>query len=63
MYVFIIIREGDLRVIRPFVFVRENLLRSFAYKVHLPVIAENCPACFEAPKVRTFTVITDCSTL
>ncbi len=45
-------REGDLRVIRPFVFVRENHLRQFADKVKLPVITENCPACFEAPKVR-----------
>ena len=44
-------REGDLRVIRPFVFVRENQLRQFAEKAKLPVISENCPACFEAPKV------------
>ena len=44
-------REGDLRVIRPFVFVREKELRHFAEKSHLPVISENCPACFEAPKV------------
>ena len=44
-------REGDLRVIRPLVFVREKQLRQFAEGVHLPVIAENCPACFEAPKV------------
>ncbi|KAK6173853.1 hypothetical protein SNE40_017238 [Patella caerulea] len=46
------IREGDLRVIRPFVYVREKLLRTFAEKSKLPVIAENCPACFEAPKER-----------
>ena len=44
-------REGDLRVIRPFVYVREKDLRAFADSFHLPVIAENCPACFEAPKV------------
>ena len=43
---------GDLRVIRPFVFVRERDLRSFAERVELPVIAENCPGCFEAPKER-----------
>ncbi|XP_055958857.1 uncharacterized protein LOC126829671 isoform X2 [Patella vulgata] len=46
------VREGDLRVIRPFVYVREKLLRTFAEKSKLPVIAENCPACFEAPKER-----------
>lgn len=43
---------GDLRVIRPFVFVRERDLRTFAERVELPVIAENCPGCFEAPKER-----------
>ncbi|XP_023323706.1 uncharacterized protein LOC111697807 [Eurytemora carolleeae] len=44
--------EGDLRIIRPFVYVRENLLRHFAESEKLPIIAENCPACFEAPKER-----------
>lgn len=38
-------------MIRPFVYVREKDLRTFADSCHLPVIAENCPACFEAPKV------------
>ncbi|XP_028516147.1 uncharacterized protein LOC110243543 [Exaiptasia diaphana] len=46
------VQEGDLRVIRPLVFVREKELRQFADKAKLPVIAENCPACFEAPKER-----------
>ncbi|XP_068718445.1 uncharacterized protein [Montipora capricornis] len=46
------VMEGDLRVIRPFVYVREKELRAFAEKVKLPVITENCPACFEAPKER-----------
>ncbi|KAL5012515.1 hypothetical protein ScPMuIL_011066 [Solemya velum] len=46
------VKEGDLRVIRPFVYVREKDLRVFAEKNKLPVIAENCPACFEAPKER-----------
>ena len=27
-------------------------LRDFAETQHLPVIAENCPACFESPKER-----------
>merc|ERR1712025_636740 len=44
--------EGDLRIIRPFVYVREKQLRSFAEEKKLPIIAENCPACFEAPKER-----------
>ncbi len=53
---FLFIREGDLRVIRPFVYVRECYLRQFADKAKLPVITENCPACFEAPKVR-YTIL------
>jgi len=44
--------EGDLRVIRPFVYVRERDLKEFAYQKGLPVISENCPACFEIPKER-----------
>lgn len=55
-----------MRVIRPFVYVREKDLRQFAAEVsttkftilviilvqaQLPIIPENCPACFEAPKV------------
>ena len=44
--------KGDLRVIRPFVYVREKMLASFALKNGLPVIAENCPACFSKPTQR-----------
>merc|ERR1712137_1167678 len=44
--------EGDLRIIRPLVYAREKNLRKFAEGSKLPVIAENCPACFEAPKER-----------
>ena len=46
------VKEGDLRIIRPFVFVREKQLRRFAEEQKLPVIPENCPACFENPKER-----------
>ena len=46
------INEGDLRVIRPLVYTREKALRDFSYGAGLPVIAENCPACFEEPKER-----------
>ncbi len=44
--------EGDLRVIRPLVYVRERMLAKFAKKNELPVIAENCPACFSKPTQR-----------
>ena len=38
--------------IRPLLYTREKLLRDFSYASGLPVIAENCPACFEEPKER-----------
>ncbi len=44
---------GDVRIIRPFVYVRERLTREFAETSGLPVITENCPACFEGPKERS----------
>ena len=40
-------KEKDIRIIRPFVYVREKQLREFAKTVKLPIIDENCPACFE----------------
>ena len=46
------IRAGDLRVIRPLVYVRERQCAAFAAGAGLPVIAENCPACFSAPTRR-----------
>ncbi|RXG56077.1 tRNA 2-thiocytidine biosynthesis protein TtcA [Armadillidium vulgare] len=45
------VKEGDLRVIRPFIYVREKELRHFAESKKLPIIPENCPGCFESPKV------------
>ncbi len=47
--------EGDIRVIRPLYMVRERETRAFAEKHILPVISENCPACFEVPKERKRT--------
>ena len=44
--------EGDVRVIRPFVYVRERQLRDFASSAGLPVIKDNCPACFAKPTQR-----------
>jgi tRNA 2-thiocytidine biosynthesis protein TtcA len=46
------IDKGDLRVIRPLVTCREVLFKEFAEKCQLPVITDNCPACFSAPKER-----------
>ena len=44
--------EGDLRLIRPFVYVREQHLKEFALEKKLPVVSESCPACFSEPKER-----------
>ncbi|CAK0761654.1 tRNA-cytidine(32) 2-sulfurtransferase [Gammaproteobacteria bacterium] len=43
---------GDLRIIRPLVYVRERQTAAFAAAAALPVIADNCPACFTAPTQR-----------
>ena len=43
---------GDLRVIRPMAYVRERQLVRFAEQGELPVIADNCPACFSKPTQR-----------
>lgn len=45
------IEAGEVNVIRPFVYVREVEARNFSVNVQLPIINENCPACFEMPKV------------
>jgi len=47
-----VIDAGDLRVIRPFVYVRERALRDFAVRSGLPAIMDNCPACFRIPTER-----------
>jgi tRNA 2-thiocytidine biosynthesis protein TtcA len=44
--------DGDLRIIRPYVYVRERQLRDFAQQAELPVIEDNCPACFAKPTQR-----------
>jgi tRNA 2-thiocytidine biosynthesis protein TtcA len=46
------IDAGDLRVIRPLVYVRERQTRAFAQTMGLPVIGDNCPACFRMPTQR-----------
>merc|ERR1712083_580441 len=47
-------QKGDksLRVIRPLFRVREVDCRTYATLFNLPVVSENCPACFEAPQER-----------
>ncbi len=46
------IEAGDLRVIRPLVYVRERQARDYAERAALPVIRDNCPACFHTPTQR-----------
>ena len=46
------INSGDLSVIRPFAYARESMMTEFATSANLPIINENCPACFEEPKER-----------
>ncbi len=46
------VREGDLRVIRPLVYCRERQTRAYAQEEGLPIIVENCPACFRHPTER-----------
>ncbi|QKT03396.1 tRNA 2-thiocytidine biosynthesis protein TtcA [Ectothiorhodospiraceae bacterium 2226] len=43
---------GDLRVIRPLAYVRERQTAAFAADAGLPVIGDNCPACFAMPTER-----------
>ncbi|QGT77642.1 tRNA 2-thiocytidine biosynthesis protein TtcA [Guyparkeria halophila] len=43
---------GDVRIIRPLVDVRESALIDFARRFELPVINDNCPACFAMPTQR-----------
>ena len=46
------IKDGDLRVIRPLIYVREQQTREYAQAENLPIIIENCPACFDMPTQR-----------
>lgn len=46
------VEAGDVSVIRPLIYVREKDTRDFSLQSGLPVINENCPACFEQPKER-----------
>lgn len=43
---------GDLRIIRPLVYVRERQTRDYAQTAALPVVPDSCPACFAMPTER-----------
>ncbi len=45
-------REGDIRIIRPMIYVRERQTRAFANEIQLPVVSDSCPACFNMPTER-----------
>ena len=45
---------GDLRIIRPLVYVRERQTADFDARAGLPVIKDNCPACFRMPTKRQY---------
>jgi tRNA 2-thiocytidine biosynthesis protein TtcA len=47
-----LIDAGDIRVIRPLVYVRERQTRAFARQAKLPIVMDSCPACFRAPTQR-----------
>jgi len=44
--------DGDLRVIRPLIYVRERQTASYAKECKLPVVADSCPSCFQIPTQR-----------
>lgn len=45
-------QDGDIRIIRPMIYVREKQTTEFAKEIELPVIADSCPACFDMPTER-----------
>lgn len=44
--------EKDIRIIRPLARVRERQTSEFALTAKLPVIPDNCPACYSKPQDR-----------
>ncbi len=46
------IDDGDLRVIRPLIYVRERHLQANAQISNLPLIEDNCPSCDRKPTQR-----------
>ncbi|MDI9347520.1 MAG: ATP-binding protein [Methylacidiphilales bacterium] len=46
------INQGDLRVIRPLCYAREQWMKDFSLKHNLPIVPEDVPSEFSAPKER-----------
>ncbi len=45
-------QDGDIRIIRPMIYVRERQTAEFSKENALPVIPDSCPACFDMPTER-----------
>jgi len=45
-------KDGDVRIIRPLVYVRERQTAEYAKNSLFPVIPDSCPACFGMPTER-----------
>ena len=45
-------QDGDIRIIRPMIYVRERQTTEFSKEFTLPVIPDSCPACFDMPTQR-----------
>ena len=45
-------QDGDIRIIRPMIYVRERQTADFSKEMDLPVIPDSCPACFAMPTER-----------
>ena len=45
-------RDGDVRIIRPMIYVRERQTAAYARTANLPVVPDSCPACFAHPTER-----------
>jgi len=44
--------DGDLRIIRPLIYAREQQTAANARKANLPLVADNCPSCDAKPTQR-----------
>ena len=45
-------QDGDIRIIRPMIYVRERQTTEFSQEFSLPIIPDSCPACFDMPTQR-----------
>ena len=45
-------QDGDVRIIRPMIYVRERQTTEFSQEFSLPIIPDSCPACFDMPTQR-----------